>query len=75
MKTKRHGWVIEMKVGNKDYPGFYQKLSHTGFAGPIETANVFFIRARARAIRYSNEIVRKVKLDASQNAVKVIPGR
>ncbi len=77
LKTQRnkHGWVIEMKVGNWNYPGFYQKSSRPGFAGPIETAHVYFARVTARTIRYSDEIVRKVKLNRNGNAVKVIPER
>ena len=70
-KKKMYGWVIEMKKGNTDYPGFYQDYGHP-YSGPLCTAWVYRSRQTARWMVDPDEVVRKVSLYKNGKPKKII---
>ena len=71
---KKHGWVLE-DTENGGFVGF-RDMDYVGTLS-IGKAIVLSTRKEAREcdFKMNGDVVRKVRLDKSGNAVKVIPGR
>ena len=77
-KKSKDGWVIEVESSSRQHPKFYQRSLYS-YAGPLKTAKVYFAKAEAKSLAYIGDFgyperVRKVELDAKENAVKIISG-
>ncbi len=70
------GWVIEMKKNSDHHPGFYARSQNCYCHEDVTKAKVCSSRRKARDSVYtSTEVVRKVEVDDSGKAIKLIPGR
>ena len=70
-KVKKYGYVLEMRKGTRNYPGFYQKEMNR-YVGPLRSAKVLS-RNMAYVLRYGNEIVRKVELFKNGKPKRIVP--
>lgn len=70
---KKYGYVVEMRKQSAHYPGFYQNFyqNKVGYAGPLRTAKVVS-RNIAYAIRWDDEVVRKVELFKNGKPKRVV---
>jgi len=71
-KTKKYGYVIEMRKTSEYYPGFYQDGGKRGYAGPLRTAFVDTRRVAFMLRDVGVETVRKVELFKNGNPKRII---
>lgn len=79
MKTKTHGWVVQDKSGTfADKSGTF--VDKYGLNVDINEAFVFKTRKAARTAndgwnKLSTDVIRKVKINKNNEAVRIIPGK